>query len=135
MPFLFTQANTYSPVDCGAGLATVLLYPTLLVWPKLTDRLRTAPPTRPVSATAAMARVLDFMIVLPFAAVAREYVRTRERGPRRGVGYLRSLWWPGIGASAAGKSAGKSAGGPRPPGSSEATRKIRARTQDTPDPG
>ncbi len=72
MPLLFTQANTYSPVACGAGLTTVLLYPTLLVWPKVIDRLRTAPPTMPVSATAAMARVLDFMIVLPFAAVARE---------------------------------------------------------------
>src|SRR2546421_12900686 len=46
---------------------------------------------------SAMARVLDFMIVLPFAAVAREKAHARGRGLRRGVGYLRSSRGPGSG--------------------------------------
>jgi hypothetical protein len=36
LPLLFTQANTYSAVDCGAGLAVELLYPALLARPKVT---------------------------------------------------------------------------------------------------
>jgi hypothetical protein len=67
---LFTQANTYSPLDCAAGRAVAALagrlYPALVLVPKLTDRTRTAPVAIPARATAAMARVLDFMIILPF---------------------------------------------------------------------
>jgi len=45
---------------------TVLLYPALLLSPTLTVRTRTAPAAIPASATTDMARVVDFMIVLPF---------------------------------------------------------------------
>lgn len=61
MPLLFTQANTYSAVDCGAGLATELLYPALPVLPKVTVCTRVAPTAIPARATAAVANVLDFM--------------------------------------------------------------------------
>jgi hypothetical protein len=67
---LFTQANTYSPLAGGAGLAVAglaaLLYPALVVVPKLTDFTRTAPLAIPAKATTATVRVLDFMIILTF---------------------------------------------------------------------
>jgi hypothetical protein len=76
---LFTQANTYSPLRCAAGLAAAgraaLLYPALVLSPKLTDRTRTAPVAIPARATIAMVRVLDFMIILPFASRAHQRPR------------------------------------------------------------
>jgi hypothetical protein len=76
---LFTQANTYSPLACGAGLAAaelaVLLYPALVVPLKLTDFTRTAPLAIPARATTATVRVLDFMIILPFRFQGRQRPR------------------------------------------------------------
>jgi len=86
---LFTQANTYSPLDCGAGLAVAelaaLLYPALVVVPKLTDFTRTAPLAIPARATTATVRVLDFMIILPFRRGAiKGIIRSRGTGHQPG---------------------------------------------------
>lgn len=75
MPLLFTQANTYSLVDCGAGLAVDVLNPVLLVRPKLTVCTKVAPTVMPARATAAVARVLDFM-----TRILRGPGRRRHRG-------------------------------------------------------
>ena len=125
MPLLFTQANTYSPLLCGAGLAVAelaaLLYPALVLPPKLTDFTKTAPVAIPARATTEMVRVLDLMIILSFRSrhvsirTARRHGATRHRGyPRcmrhRGARYQGSCAPPASGTSRAGKSAGKSAG-------------------------
>ena len=96
MPPLFTQANTYSPLACGAGLAVAelaeLLYPVLAVPPKLTDSTRTAPLAIPARATTATVRVLDFMIILPFRFQARQRphcVGTVRPGTMKNPGQMR----------------------------------------------
>jgi hypothetical protein len=90
---LFTQANTYSPLACGAGPAVaelaVLLYPALVVPLKLTDFTRTAPLAIPARATTATVRVLDFMIILirgKCAVAARDKGIIRSRGIRHQPG-------------------------------------------------
>jgi hypothetical protein len=84
---LFTQANTYAPVDCTAGLTAepaLRLYPALALSPKLTDRTKTAPAAIPARATTDMARVLDFMIILPSRrATPADNARPRIRVPAR----------------------------------------------------
>jgi hypothetical protein len=125
---LFTQANTYSPLLCGAGLAVaelaVLLYPALVLSPKLTDFTKTAPEAIPARATTAMVRVLDFMIILSFRSrhvsvrTARRHGATRHREyPRRmrhrGARYQGSCAPSEPGTTRPGKSAGKSAGSTR----------------------
>ena len=128
MPLLFTQANTYSPLLCGAGLAVaelaVLLYPALVLSPKLTDFTKTAPEATPARATTEMVRVLDFMIILSFRSrhvsvrTARRHGATGHR-EYRGVCAIaardtRDHVAPSApGTSRAGKSAGKSAGSAR----------------------